>query len=170
MRQSFDDVPRPTVQIAEPVIMASQQLLQRPRWKRQHESIVYWAGVAATDRCIVTTVIAPDAETTWGSYRVCSTSNAAVINNISAHSLEVIAQVHTHPGDFVEHSHGDELGALMPYENFLSIVVPNYCRPGLLPLTECGVHRFEHSRFRQLSSSEIRQVFQVIPLIIDLRK
>ena len=44
--------------------------------------------------------------------------------------LELIGQVHSHPGRFVGHSDGDDERALMPYDGFLSIVVPHYGRRG----------------------------------------
>jgi hypothetical protein len=50
----------------------------------------------------------------------------------------------------------------MPYESFLSIVVPNYGRHGV-DLAACGVHRFESGRFRRLSASEVEAEFSVAP-------
>lgn len=58
----------------------------------------------------------------------------------------------------------------MPYEGFLSIVVPYYACHGMLPLTDCGIHVFEVDRFRRLSEAEIEAHFRVTPDFVDLRK
>jgi hypothetical protein len=161
---------RPIVVLSYPVLTETEALLKRPRWKRQHEQVVYWAGIETKGRWIVTTVIAPEAVTTRGSYVVSSLSNAKVISHLSKLSLSLLAQIHTHPGEFVGHSYGDNQGTLTPYENLLSLVIADYCRSGLLPLTDCGVHRFEQSAFRRLTAQEITALFQIVPVKLNLRR
>lgn len=136
----------------------------------QHEGIVYWAGVPSKGVWIVTTVVAPYASTACGSFHTSTVANAQVIATVANYQLQVLAQVHGHPGAWVGHSDGDNKGAFMPYTGFYSIVVPNYGLQGLLPLSICGVHRFADGRFIQLSTTDIDQVFSVIPASIDLRK
>jgi hypothetical protein len=51
----------------------------------------------------------------------------------------------------------------MPYQGFLSIVVPYHGREGMGDLTACGVHRFEGRRFRRLSAPEVRATFHLVP-------
>ena len=82
---------------------------------------------------------------------------------------ELLGQVHSHPGKSVDHSAGDERRALMPYEGFLSIVVPHYARRGMRPLAICGVHIFEKSRFRRLTAAEIESRFRTVDGVADLR-
>jgi hypothetical protein len=81
----------------------------------------------------------------------------------------MLAQVHTHPGSFVGHSPGDHVGAFMPYNDSLSIVVANYCKEGVKLFDNCGIHRFEHGRFRELGKKEVAECFLIIPTLIDLR-
>ena len=50
----------------------------------------------------------------------------------------------------------------MPYDSFLSIVVPVYGKEGMLPLTQCGIHRFEKGKFRRLSNLEIITSFSIV--------
>jgi len=135
-----------------------------------HEGIAYWAGVATPEAWIVTTVIAPDAITTPGSYRTSAVGNARVIQAINRHRVQLLAQVHGHPGEWVGHSAGDDGGAFMPYPGFYSIVVPAYGRHGLLPLSRCGVHRYEGDRFIQLSQEEVSRRFVLVPTAMDLRE
>ena len=57
----------------------------------------------------------------------------------------------------------------MPYEGFLSIVVPHYGRRGMMPLTVCGVHVFESGRFRRMGEAEVESRFRQIDVFTDLR-
>ena len=93
-----------------------------------------------------------------------------VIVELSQHRLEFIAQVHSHPGTYADHSTGDSQGALMPFEGFVSVVVPNYGRSAIWPLCRCGVHRFEGGKFRRLSLDEVDQMFHVVPFLVDMRR
>ena len=127
-----------------------------------HEGIVYWAGRATDTDWVVTTVIVPDAATTWGSFRTSAAANARVVALLANADLVLLAQVHSHPGTVVDHSGCDDRDALMPYPEFLSIIVPNYGRAGLWPLDRCGVHRFEHGRFRRLTNKEVAGTFRCI--------
>jgi hypothetical protein len=135
-----------------------------------HEGIVYWAGLATPEAWMVTTAIAPYAITTPGSYRTSAIRNAQVIQVVNLHHLQLLAQVHGHPEEWVGHSAGDDTGAFMPYPGFYSIVVPAYGRRGLLPLSYCGVHRYEGDRFVRLPQEEIADRFVLVPMAIDLRE
>ncbi|MEW6732143.1 MAG: hypothetical protein AB1489_12515 [Acidobacteriota bacterium] len=156
----------PIVLIHESLIQDSVVLLQQAKDETSaHECILYWAGKSLGSEWIITTCIVPRAETTWGSFITSAASNAEVIAFLALYKLELLAQVHTHPEDLVDHSAGDDAGALMPFENFLSIVVPKYGSAGILPLNQCGVHRYESGRFRRLSNVEIEVGFKLIPII-----
>lgn len=134
-----------------------------------HEGIVYWAGRRVVRENLVMTCIAPEARTTYGSFATTSHANARVVMYLADHGLELIAQVHSHPSAFVDHSDGDDERALMPYDGFVSIVVPRYARDGLRPLSSCGVHIFEISGFRRLSDAEVVARFHVVDDFADLR-
>jgi len=134
-----------------------------------HEGIVYWAGRRLAGEAVVTTCIAPAARTTRASFETSSLTNAKVVMYLATAGLELIGQVHSHPGEFIDHSKGDDRRALMPYPGFLSVVVPSYARGGMLPLTICGVHAFQDSKFRRLSGSEIDARFRIVPEFGDLR-
>lgn len=161
----------PQVYVLQEVVDATVALLTSFRDDTtQHEGIVYWTGISTQAVWVVTTVIAPYASTTHGSFHTSTVANAQVIAAMANHHLQILAQVHGHPGAWVEHSDGDNKGAFMPYTGFYSLVAPNYGLEGLLPLSRCGVHCFVDGRFIQLSTSDINKVFTVIPTSIDLRK
>lgn len=135
-----------------------------------HEGIAYWAGRRAGGDCFVTTCIAPAAQTTKGSFETTAHTNARVIMYLANVGFELLGQVHSHPGAWVEHSDGDDARALMPYSGFLSIIVPDYARREMNPLTICGIHCFEGSEFRRLSNAEVEKSFRIVDEIADLRK
>lgn len=156
-RVEVDHRPQPLVIVQRGVIDSTERALQR---HRSREALVYWAGRSSPQLWTITTCIEPESTLTEGSFRTSSAANARVIGFLAAHSLELLGQVHSHPGPLVDHSSGDERGALMPYESFLSIVVPSYGRHGF-DLAACGVHRYESGRFRRLSASEVEAEFSV---------
>jgi hypothetical protein len=135
-----------------------------------HEGIVYWAGVVSPVAWVVTTAIAPEAKTTSGSYKTSVRANAYVVKSVNNLKLRILAQVHGHPTDWVDHSDGDNRGAFMPYDGFYSVILPWYGLRGMLPMEQCGIHRFEDGRFVRLVPNELRERFTVIPHSIDLRK
>lgn len=137
--------------------------------KRTHEAIVYWAGLEIGEVAAVMTSLAPKATTSAGSYQTTVEANADVIASLAHHQLKLLGQVHTHPGEMVDHSHGDDVGAFMPFEGFWSIVVPKYGTHGMTPLTQCGVHRYLNGRFLRLDAPSVDALVIVVPTAIDLR-
>jgi hypothetical protein len=157
---------RPVLAITEGVIRASEEYLRAGCW-RPTEEIVYWAGTKRADVCSALTVIRPDARLTRGSFRTTPEANAEVIAFLSDRGLAMVGQVHTHPGEWVDHSEGDDEDAFMPTENYISIVVPTYCRRGMLPIGRCGVHRYEGRRFRRITGEELRASVCIVGLKQD---
>jgi proteasome lid subunit RPN8/RPN11 len=134
-----------------------------------HEGVAYWAGRRAGHECFITTCIAPAARTTYGSFDTSAHTNARVVMYLGGAGLELLGQVHSHPGGCVDHSDGDDERALMPYPGFISVIVPHYARRGMHPLRICGVHVFESTGFRRLTDSEIEGAFHVVDAFADLR-
>lgn len=134
-----------------------------------HEGVAYWAGRRFRTGSIVTTCIAPTAETASGSFETSSHANARVVAYLATVGLELLGQVHSHPASCVDHSHGDDELAFMPYEGFLSVVVPHYGRRGMTPLACCGVHVFEGGGFRRMGRAEVESSFRLIDAFVDLR-
>jgi hypothetical protein len=155
------------VLIGEGLIHASQRLLALGHGGR--EDVLYWAGVELKDTWLVSTWITPQAHTSRGSFVTSAVANANVISYLSKHRLTLLVQVHTHPGHRVDHSLGDDTGAYMAFEGFLSIVVPHYGQRGILPFSQCGVHRYERGQFLRLHDPVVAQLMEVLPLGVDLR-
>ncbi len=155
--------------ISRPLLEKTTSLLRTFRDRTgQHEGIVYWAGVEMPAQWWILSCIRPEAETTQGSYRTSALSNSRAILAANQHGLHLLAQIHSHPGHWVDHSDGDHAGAFMPFEGFLSIVVPLYATQGMIPLASCGVHRFEHGEFRRLSDKEVDRLFHIVPVELNI--
>jgi hypothetical protein len=93
-----------------------------------HEGVVYWLGVETSGPVAVLQALAPRATTGPGFIRTTSGANAEVIGVACELGLAIVAQVHSHPRGWAEHSAGDDERALKPYPGSLSVVVPHYAR------------------------------------------
>lgn len=84
-------------------------------------------------------------ESTWGSFRVSAGEMRRVIETARETGLQVVGQMHTHPRE-AYHSDGDEEGAQIKHDGFVSVVAPNYGR--LLP-EMTGVRAYMYSAERE---------------------
>lgn len=159
-------VARPRLLVPQAVLGETERLISSGR---DHEQVVYWAGIETQGVSAVLTCIAPDAVTTYGSFDTTAASNAVVINWIAEQGLVHLAQLHCHPDHRVGHSRGDDRGALMPFEDFLSIVVPHYGHEGIGNFAACGVHRYEDGRFVRLPQPAVAGTLCVVPGSVDFR-
>ena len=127
----FVSVPAPRTDASPPkVIMTHECLLAltkalRPSLERRHEGVAYLLGRTDGVVTLAITVFAPTARTTAGSFHVDGRAMAACMQIAGKHELQIVAQVHTHPGQ-AYHSDGDEEGARIRYPGYVSIVVPDY--------------------------------------------
>lgn len=131
---------------------------------QSHEGIVYLAGRITDSRTIITTTLVPEAKTTRGSFEVSGESMSRVVDRACHARLELVGQLHSHPGS-AYHSDGDVEGANLVRNGFVSIVVPNY---GLyLPeLTQsCAYQWTTENGFIEV---QIEQIL-VVPSYVDCR-
>ena len=133
--------------------------------RRDHEGVAYWAGITdeALDAKVVRAVIVPEATTSPGSYDVSPVANAAVVEAVHEHDLELLATVHSHPGSRTSHSDRDDEESQLPHEGYYSVVVPNYASEGVRPFTECGVHVYRDGQFKELDAAAIESTVRSIP-------
>ncbi|WP_022696343.1 Mov34/MPN/PAD-1 family protein [Euryhalocaulis caribicus] len=88
-----------------------------------HEGVVLFLGKGNGETKVALQCVQPKATTTQGSFKISSAEMAKVINLATDLDLEIIAQVHTHPREAF-HSKGDDEGARIRYEGYLSLVIP----------------------------------------------
>lgn len=114
----------PRLLIAEACV-ASLATCMEPEINKRHEGIAYLAGRTDGSTTLVLAAIRPDAETTYGSFRVDGRAMAKVVRSVADLGLQVVGQVHTHPGE-AYHSGGDDEGARIAYSGYVSLVLPDY--------------------------------------------
>jgi proteasome lid subunit RPN8/RPN11 len=98
-----------------------------PETQRGHEGIVYLLGRTDGTVTLAVSVFRPHARTTQGSFDVSAAAMARCVSQASEFELQVVGQIHTHPGQ-AYHSGGDVEGARIRYAGYVSLVIPNYGR------------------------------------------
>jgi len=164
-----DDPGGAVLYLPEPVVAETERLLRTYGGGEAHEGIVYLGGVEVADRAVALAALSPAAETTWGSFRTELAANTAVVQALDRLRLVLVGQIHSHPGTWVDHSDGDDEGALVRFEGYWSLVVPVFAREGMRPLERCGVHRFQRGRFARLTVAAVGARVHVVPPSVDLR-
>lgn len=130
-----------------------------------HEGVVYWAGKTDDElgAKLALSVIVPEADTTPGSYDISPVANAAVVEAVHDHDVELVATVHSHPGEMTSHSKRDSEAAQLPHDGYYSVVVPNYAHGGVRPFTDCGIHVYLDGEFHELDSDSVQARVRAIP-------
>lgn len=129
----------------------------------RHEGIVYFLGLTNGMVSVALSVYQPIARTTSGSFYVEDKSMGAVIEAANAHRLQVVGQLHTHPGEAF-HSKGDEAGALIRFDGFFSIVIPDY-GVRLPSFSGAAIYMFSgvEQRFIELTASDLSALPELLP-------
>lgn len=115
---------RPKVLITEPCIKALDACLA-PEQQKGHEGIAYLLGRTDGTVTLAVTAFRPKAKTSPGSFFVEPRAMARCVRTAANLGLQIVAQVHTHPGA-AYHSDGDVEGARIRYAGYASIVLPDY--------------------------------------------
>lgn len=125
-----------------------------PEIKRGNEGIAYLLGQTDGITTVVIAAIRPQARTTRGSFAVEARAMALVVRAAVDRGLQVVGQVHTHPGE-AYHSDGDNDGARIAFTGYVSIVLPDYGRQ-LPAFTGAATYFFQAgSRFIPMKSDAI---------------
>lgn len=127
-----------------------------------NEGLVYWAGIRDGDCSFVKMVFAPDAISEERRIVTSHASNAQYVKQLATSGFVHIGQVHSHPGRYVDHSEGDDEWTPFKRPGLISIVVESYGRLGMLPLKNCGVHKFVDNEFVRVNETYIKERFTII--------
>ena len=98
-----------------------------PEIRSGQEGIAYLLGQSDGTTTVALAAIRPEAQVTRGSFLVSAPAMAKVVRAAVDRGLQVVGQVHTHPGD-AYHSDGDDEGARIAFTGYASIVLPDYGR------------------------------------------
>lgn len=107
--------------------MSALSECMEPEIRRGHEGVAYVLGQTDGSTTLGIAAVRPQAVTTRGSFSVSAPAMARVVRTAVGAGLQVVGQVHTHPGK-AYHSDGDVEGARIIYHGFVSVVLPNYGR------------------------------------------
>jgi len=131
--------PRPRLVLTQPCLQAMGACLE-PEIRRGHEGVAYLLGQTDGTVTLAVAAVRPEAVTTPGGFSVSAPAMAKVVRIATRAGLQVVAQVHTHPGK-AYHSDGDVEGARIVYQGFVSAVLPDYGRR-LPALDDSAVYMF----------------------------
>lgn len=131
--------PPPRFVLAESCVAALSECMEH-EIRRGHEGIAYVLGQTDGTVTLAISAVRPEATTTRGSFFVSALAMARVVRAATRTGLQVVGQVHTHPGE-AYHSDGDVEGARIIYRGFVSVVLPDYGRR-LPTLDEAAVYMF----------------------------
>lgn len=126
----FRKVPKPTPRFV--VIMTDQcrdQLVGQLHFNihEGHEGVIYFLGLTTGATSLALSAVCPKSTTTPGSFDVAAVEIGKVIELATALELQVVGQLHTHPGPGPTlHSEGDLRGMKIRHPGYFSIVVPEY--------------------------------------------
>lgn len=138
---------------------------------KSNEGLVLWAGIEAKDGSkFVTTCVYPKQQCYSISVSSDLIAGAKVVREIRKRGLEIIAEIHSHPGYWVGHSLTDDKNPFVLADGNISIVVPRFAEEGMEPLWKCGIHVYcAGDGWKRLTRNEIEQGFVVIDqeIILD---
>ncbi|MEQ8719628.1 MAG: hypothetical protein RLO52_22060 [Sandaracinaceae bacterium] len=163
------DLCGPTLHLSQAAVLETERLLRTYGGGDEHEGIVFLGGLETAHGAVGMTALSPRAVTTYGSFSTDTEANTDVVIELARAGLTLVGQVHSHPGRWVDHSDGDDEGALVRFEGYWSLVVPEFAREGMRPLGRCGVHVFRGGEFRRLTPEAVGARLQLVPAAIDLR-
>lgn len=156
--------------VSEEVVVSTWRAL-RPTMQAACESIALWAVPKAQyhDRLqVVTTVIVPQQRVCGGRFEIPPDAVREMGRMLRRRALVNVAQVHSHPSDWVGHSDWDNAHSFSLRDGALSIVWPRYARE-LPPMDAWGVHECDATEWRRLERGEAARRIVVAPSVIDLR-
>lgn len=159
----------PRIYIARPLIDKTVKSL-RKQGVKFNEGLVFWAGIEAKDGSkFVTTCVYPKQQCSGISVSSNLIAGAKVVREIRKRGLEIIAEIHSHPGQWVGHSLIDDENPFVLAEGNISIVVPYFARKGMEPLWKCGVHIYSfRGGWKRLGRDEIAETFVILDQEITL--
>lgn len=157
-----------TVYITENLLERTRELLASFAKNSRSEGVVYWFGFEFEEVAVVTTLVVPDADTSYGCIRTSPEANAQALSAIVGTPLMLIGQAHSHPGSGVRHSDTDDRETFAGFDGAISVVVPHFGKEGI-NLETCGIHRHTGGAFQFIESSEISRHINVLPGEADFR-
>lgn len=103
------------------------------------EQVAFLEGIKTPDCSVVLAFVVPDSILKPGNYSIPVDSVLKCAQFMRTHKLMRVAQLHTHPSTFVDHSPYDDENAYSHRDGAFSLVIPDYGRRGF-NIDEIGFH------------------------------
>lgn len=129
------------------------------------ESTLLWGGRRFGNEAVAMAVLCPtggDVSFSRGLVRVGPDTTAEMGRWLRAQGLRGLAQVHTHPGLWIDHSRTDDAFPIVSSDGFVSLVWPNYASLPIQQITEMGVHRLLDGRWHHYRGDRASQLVRVV--------
>lgn len=122
------------------------------------EGIAYFLGQTNGITSCILAVVPVRAHATFGSFAVESSETARIVELADSRGLQIVGQIHSHPRQAF-HSEGDDSGAQIRYDGYVSIVVPDYGRH-LPSLEGSATYMYAHAlgQFVALASAHVHVI------------
>jgi hypothetical protein len=133
------------------------------------ETACFWFGVDAGRLQVVTTVALPKLYQTGGNYLVEMVSLRRLAAEMRSLGLTNLAQVHTHPSNWVEHSPYDDERAYSTRQGALSLVWADYGLQLRHDLSGLGIHERREGEWVRLSEAETNSRIRLVDDVADFR-
>ena len=145
-------------------IVADTEVLLAESGNEGFEGAVVWIGTVVNSIADITRVARPEqvAVATEFGHAVTLTEDGLtdLIASLAPDEM-VIARLHTHGNDDVDHSDIDDRNLVVVHPGAVSIVVGRFATSGI-DLTACGVHILSSThRWRRLDAAETAERFEV---------
>lgn len=151
--------------VPQAVLEETAALLREPGTSGFEGSAV-WIGERGTGgQARVVRVFRPEQvahSAPWGlAVTVTERGLMSLVQSLRPHEI-VLARLHTHGNNDVDHSDVDDRNLLVAHPGAVSIVVPRFAAFGI-DLQDCGVHVLSAAhRWRRLSVKEVHERFRLI--------
>lgn len=139
------------------------------RNRQRVEQVCFLEGYEVNDFKVVTTCTFPNAKLDPRFFHIESEDISAAAKHLRKFDLRRLAQVHTHPTDWVGHSQYDDEHAYSQSEGALSIVLPNFGSQ-VVGLDQAGVFIRTQTKWFEIETEHRSQYVQIVPSRVDLRK
>lgn len=157
---------QPSASCVSVPVLALEGTLSLLRRAGRYESSVFWYGIKdATGRAMVSYVVAPHQLSRPRNYHVPAASVSDMVRRLRP-GWKPIAQIHSHPGDDVEHSNYDDRMAIST--KALSLVVPRYGHWSDMFPERIGVHEWQSGYWYLLTLVEARARIRLVSSEVTL--
>lgn len=151
-----------------PIIFPSSLVMRASHhlWKHGQyglEQLVLWAGIPTLQGVVITALLLPKTEATWGWVHVLPTEQPRIVDWLRGHRQLLFIEAHTH-GDgpwATEMSEEDRRHPAGRQNGFLTIIIPGYARDGV-DFSSAGVWECRDLIWHKLPIPIVRDRLRVV--------